>query len=131
MSCGVGCKCCSDLALLLLWCGPAAAAPIQPLAWELAYAMGVFLKRQNIRKIKINNFYHKFTRSHLLFPSYKLECYFPDYEERKVIINSTCISFRKETLLTGWLTKLTIDVVRRMCTNDKRWGSGFDGLVSF
>ena len=27
-----------DLALQRLWCRPAAAAPIQPLAWELPYA---------------------------------------------------------------------------------------------
>ena len=29
------------LALLRLWCRPAAAAPIRPLAWEAPYAMGV------------------------------------------------------------------------------------------
>ena len=29
-----------------LWCGPAAAAPIQPLARKLPYAVGVALKRQ-------------------------------------------------------------------------------------
>ena len=38
MSCGVGRRHGSDLALLWLWCGPAARAPIQPLAWELPYA---------------------------------------------------------------------------------------------
>ena len=32
--------------LLWLWLWPAAAAPIQPLAWELAYAMGAALKRK-------------------------------------------------------------------------------------
>ena len=37
MSCGVGCRRGSDLALLWLWGRPAAAAPIQPLAWELPY----------------------------------------------------------------------------------------------
>ena len=30
----------SDLALLWLWCRPAATAPIRPLAWEAAYVMG-------------------------------------------------------------------------------------------
>ena len=30
-----------------LWCRPAAAAPIQPLAWEPPYAVGAALKRQN------------------------------------------------------------------------------------
>ena len=34
MSCGVGHRHGSNLALLWLWCGPAAVAPIQPLAWE-------------------------------------------------------------------------------------------------
>ena len=37
MSCGVDCRCSSDLALLWLWCRLATAAPIWPLAWELAY----------------------------------------------------------------------------------------------
>jgi len=33
-----------DLALLWLWCGPAAATPIQPRAWEPPHALGVALK---------------------------------------------------------------------------------------
>ena len=37
-----------------LWCRPAAAVPIRPLAWELPYATGVALKRQKI-KIKIKS----------------------------------------------------------------------------
>ena len=44
MSCGVGHRRSSDLALLWLWCGRAAVAPIGPLAWEPAYAVGVVLK---------------------------------------------------------------------------------------
>ena len=40
MSCGVGHRRGSDLVLLWLWCGPAATAPIRPLAWELPYAAG-------------------------------------------------------------------------------------------
>ena len=44
MSCGVGCRCGSDLALLWLWCRPAATAPIQPRAWKPPYATGVALK---------------------------------------------------------------------------------------
>jgi len=36
-----------DPVLLWLWCGLAAAAPIRPLAWEFAYALGAALKRQN------------------------------------------------------------------------------------
>ena len=34
----------NDLALLWPWCRPAAAALIQPLAWELLYAASVALK---------------------------------------------------------------------------------------
>ena len=53
MSRGFGRRCGSDLAWLWLWCGPAAVAPIQPLAWEPPYAMGVALKRQKKKKKKI------------------------------------------------------------------------------
>ena len=35
-----------DPALPWLWCRPAAAAPIRPLAWEPPYAVGTTLKRQ-------------------------------------------------------------------------------------
>ena len=44
VSCGVGCRWGSDLAWLWLGCRPAAAAPVQPLAWEPPYADGVALK---------------------------------------------------------------------------------------
>ena len=37
----------NDSMLLWLWCRQAAAAPIQLLAWELPYAPGVALKKQN------------------------------------------------------------------------------------
>ena len=47
MSCGVGRRCMWDPACLWLWCRPAAAAPIQPLAWELPCAAAAALKRQN------------------------------------------------------------------------------------
>ena len=52
MSCGVGCRCGSDPELLWLWCRLAAAAPIQPLAWELPYALSVALKSKKY-KIKL------------------------------------------------------------------------------
>ena len=38
--------------LLWLWCRSAAVAPIQPLAWELPYAMGIALKRPKKKKKK-------------------------------------------------------------------------------
>ena len=40
VSCGVGCRCGSDPALLWLWRRPVATAPIGPLAWEPPYAAG-------------------------------------------------------------------------------------------
>ena len=51
MSCGVGHRCGaghrqgSDL--VLLWCRPAAVAPIRPLAWDPPYASGVAKKAYN------------------------------------------------------------------------------------
>ena len=45
-SCGIGCRCISDLAWLWLWCRSAAVAPIQSLVWKLPYATGVALKRK-------------------------------------------------------------------------------------
>ena len=44
MSCGIGLRRGSDLALLWLWRRPVAVAPIQPLAWEPPYVVGVALK---------------------------------------------------------------------------------------
>ena len=40
MSCGVGCRRCSDPPLLWLWHRLAATTPIRPLAWEPPYAVG-------------------------------------------------------------------------------------------
>ena len=39
-----------DLALLWLYCTPAAVAPVGPLAWEPPYAVGAALKRQKDQK---------------------------------------------------------------------------------
>ena len=50
MSCGVGRRHGSDLALLWLWCRPVATAPIRPLAWEPPYAMGVALEKTKDQK---------------------------------------------------------------------------------
>ena len=41
-----------ELALLWLWCRPAATAVIRPLVWEPPYAAGVALKRQKDQKKK-------------------------------------------------------------------------------
>ena len=42
-----------NLALLWLWCRPAAAAPIQPLDWELPCTMGEALKRKKRKQAKV------------------------------------------------------------------------------
>ena len=52
MSCGVGYRHSLDLALLWLWCRPAAVVPIRPLAWEPLYAMGAALKSKKKEKEK-------------------------------------------------------------------------------
>ena len=46
---GVGRTCGLDQALLWQWHRPAAAALVQPLAWELPHAMGVALKKKKER----------------------------------------------------------------------------------
>ena len=45
MSCGINQRHGLDLALLWLWCRLEATALIQPLAWELPFAMGAALKK--------------------------------------------------------------------------------------
>ena len=52
MSCGVGRRSGSDLALLWLWCRPVATDLIRLLAWEAPYAVGMALKRQKGKKKK-------------------------------------------------------------------------------
>ena len=50
MSCGIGHRCGSDLALLWLWRRPAATGLISPLAWEPLYATDVALKKDKKKK---------------------------------------------------------------------------------
>ena len=50
MSYGTGHKCGLDPALLCLWRRLAAVALIQPLAWELPYAMGTAPKSKKTEK---------------------------------------------------------------------------------
>ena len=50
VSCGIGRRRGSDPVLLWLWRGPAATAPIQPLAWEPLYAMGAALEKTKKKK---------------------------------------------------------------------------------
>ena len=64
MSHGVGHRRGSDPTLQWLWHRPAAAALIQPLAWELPYATGTALKSKNIFK-KLKNFKNGSESAHL------------------------------------------------------------------
>ena len=52
MSCGVGRRHGSDLALLWLWGRPVATAPIRHLAWEPPYIAGAALKKDKRQKTK-------------------------------------------------------------------------------
>ena len=52
MSCGVGCRRGSDLALLWLWRRLVATALIRPLAWEPPYAAGAAQKKAKKTKKK-------------------------------------------------------------------------------
>ena len=54
LSCGVGCRCGLDPALLWLWCGPAATALIRPLAGESPYAAGAALEKQKDQNKQTN-----------------------------------------------------------------------------
>jgi len=66
VSCGVGCRCCSDPALLWLWGRPAATALIRPPVWEPPYAVGAALKRPKKKKEKekkkLSLVFHNFSR---------------------------------------------------------------------
>ena len=72
MSCGVDLRHGLDLVLLWLWYRPAAAALIQPLAWEPPYAAGAALKRPKkkpkIKKQKPIHFEWDCITSHVPFP---------------------------------------------------------------
>ena len=74
MSLGVGLRYGLDPELLWLWCRLAAAPLIQPLAWELPYALGAALKRQNKKqKWRQDHIWPKFTLQRGL-PSPLLPC---------------------------------------------------------
>ena len=54
MSWGIGHRCGLDSKLLWLWCRPASIAPIEPLAWESPWAVGVAQEMAKRQKKKIN-----------------------------------------------------------------------------
>ena len=49
---GVGRRRGSDPVLLWLWCRPAAAVPIRPLAWEPPYAAGAALGKKKKKETR-------------------------------------------------------------------------------
>ena len=59
MSCGVGHRCGSELALLGLWRRLVATAPLRPLAWEPPYVAGAALEKGQKRKKKLNLYFKK------------------------------------------------------------------------
>ena len=68
----VGCRCGLDPEWLWLWCRPAAATLIRPLAWELTYAMGTALKRKKrtiLRNVDLPISTSPFTATHGQVPS--------------------------------------------------------------
>ena len=76
LSCGASRRGSSDLALLWLWPRPVAAAPTQPLAWELPYAPGVAKNKRNkeINKILKNKNKFKKCTTTLLEDGFFLLC---------------------------------------------------------
>ena len=77
MSCGVGCRCGLDPALLWLQRKPAATAQIRPLTWEPPYAMGAALEMSKRPKKKLQmNLFKKQKQVHILRKQI--------YEKRKV-----------------------------------------------
>ena len=71
MSCGVGRRRSSDLALLWLWHRPAVAALIRPLAWEPPYAVG--MKKTTTKDKQSNKWSH--TVHSLLGLAFFIQCY--------------------------------------------------------
>ena len=71
LSCGVGCRCGLDPALLWLWRSLVATAPIRPLAWEPPYAvtaaqeMAKRQKNKQTNKQKKQRTINKQTKKHI------------------------------------------------------------------
>ena len=113
MSCGVGCRCGSDPALLWPWCRPAASAPIRPLAWELSYAAGAtqeMAKRQKNKTKSLNLFIYLF---YFLWPHLRhmevprvgigLELQLPAYITATATPDLSCISDLYHGLQQCWI----------------------------
>ena len=64
MGYGVRRRCVSDPALLWLWLRPVATAPIGPLAWEPAHAVGVALEKEKKKKKRQKKILKNLSLSH-------------------------------------------------------------------
>ena len=90
-----------NLVLLWLWCRPAAATLIWPLAWELPYAVGAAFKKKSWFHLNIFTSGQKHPESRHTteyFRATKKLCY------RNIFINSRCIVKRKKlkTVCSHW-----------------------------
>ena len=63
MSCGIGHRRGSNLALLWLWCRAAATTPIRPLTWEPPHASRAALEKAKKRKERLVHFVTKLNTS--------------------------------------------------------------------
>ena len=117
VSCGVGCRCSSDPELLWLWCRPAAAAPIGPLAWEPPYATGVALKK--INKICVE---WKYSLGHQWVTLLHTLQYWQPYH----VFLSLCVYLT----LQGWLWKCLLWVSLLQKAGDKSKRFPCSALVS-
>ena len=78
MSCGVGYRSGSNLALLWLWRRPVTTAPFQPLAWEPPYAVGVAQEIEKKKKKKERK------ENYRPVPLIKLKCIHPNQNFSKL-----------------------------------------------
>ena len=113
LSCGVGRRCSSDLALLSLWRRPAAAAPIQPLAWEPPYATDAALKKKTRWNHKLFWLVH-FWKIFLFQRTSELKCH--------IILLRLCILFNDIRKMEGQQkASNTICTIIRIITHKMIW----------
>ena len=106
-----------DPVLLWLWCRSAAAAPIQPLAWEPPYAAGMALKRQKDRNNNNNNNFLAFTESFL--GTLLLICYYLLF--LNTCLRSTCVHNTKcYAVYSRCLKHLSVNVHHKVWKNPQK-----------
>ena len=104
MSCGVGCRCGSDLVWLWLWCRPAAAAPIYLPAHELPYATDVAVKRKEKKKKELKKQFLQATA--LALPDLATPSDLDIHERRGLTLGVLNLRF----LLGWWLISLNSQI---------------------